>query len=106
MADQACGRTSALVLAVDALLDRGDERGADELGEAEHLRLEFGVGGDGLLRVVAVVADGQFDLPAADAAGGVGLLHPQLLGLGDALAERGVDAGHVGEHAEGDRLGR
>ncbi len=93
----------SLVLAVDALLDRRHERRTDELDEAQHLRLQLGVSGDGLLRVVAVVAHGQFDLALADAARGVGLLDPELLGLGDTLAERGVDPGHVGERTQRDR---
>ena len=52
---------------------------------ASDRRGELGVGGDRLLRVVAVVAHDDLELAAADAAGGVDLLEVELLGLGELL---------------------
>ncbi len=57
-------------------------------------------GGARLLGVVGIVEHQQLDLPAVDAAGGIGLLHRQLGAVAARFAEIGDPAAHPAEKAD------
>ncbi|CAM5599161.1 hypothetical protein STENM327S_02932 [Streptomyces tendae] len=79
LAAQACGKVSRRSRSI--VEQGGDHRRADDLGQGDDVRGDVGVSGDRLLHVVAVVLDDDLHLASADAARGVGLVGPHLLGL-------------------------